>query len=505
MIVRRPIAVLLLPMLLTIEKFQRINSITLRGTKSTRIEDSSASLNEDLLNSGTSTSSIDEPSPKHKKSSPRTLQEDIQSGCYAPIKRFIGDGWCDQDERYNNAACGYDGGDCCPETCDDSTEYGCVYPFDCKDPGDAEIKEDEPFTIIFISDLENKYRGHSIGRSHYVVSQIKDLEKKEIYFEGDYSGFKVDPKLVIHGGDISHLWSCKNFWGCRDPDAEFRDIWNQLYDSGIPMISAFGNHDWDSAIDTGNYDKWRGDDARTEETNLINRQSNEFVRKSFSKSKDVTNGALTYIEFPPEGDIGQSMYKASFRGLQIGHFGCSSDWESYDVNDADIHTAKSQRESLDQSLDRDVPTLFFSHYPVKSQPVLKDIIWQFPIATFFSGHVHIASEHHYADESRTFTDYTAPYPHEWEGRAPGFYAVLASATKGVIQVKTIQLEGWENGALCGIGTTCDYCSAGYETYWYGKAMTACGKEPCWGDGTFCGPCTTCNQCCRYSWGFSCGY
>jgi hypothetical protein len=37
--------------------------------------------------------------------------------CAAPSLSWIGDGFCDHDLAYNNAACNWDGGDCCIETC----------------------------------------------------------------------------------------------------------------------------------------------------------------------------------------------------------------------------------------------------------------------------------------------------------------------------------------------------------------------------------------------------
>jgi len=57
-----------------------------------------------------------------------------------------------------------------------------------------------------------------------------------------------------------------------------------------------------------------------------------------------------------------------------------------------------------------------------------------------------------------------------------------------------------NGSLCGIGSTCFNCCNKHE-YWYGKAMTACGKEPCLGDGKLCGIGTTCNRCCSKVHGY----
>jgi len=56
--------------------------------------------------------------------------------CQAENREWIGDGGCDPD--YNTEACGWDGGDCCKETCDEELGYyECgrdAQPFDCKDP-----------------------------------------------------------------------------------------------------------------------------------------------------------------------------------------------------------------------------------------------------------------------------------------------------------------------------------------------------------------------------------
>ena len=48
---------------------------------------------------------------------------------------YLGDGWCDVTGGYNSGACGWDGGDCCEETCDPDAEYQCgLYGYECQDP-----------------------------------------------------------------------------------------------------------------------------------------------------------------------------------------------------------------------------------------------------------------------------------------------------------------------------------------------------------------------------------
>jgi hypothetical protein len=56
-----------------------------------------------------------------------------------------------------------------------------------------------------------------------------------------------------------------------------------------------------------------------------------------------------------------------------------------------------------------------------------------------------------------------------------------------------------DGTVCGLGTTCNNCK-NKATYWYSKAFTACGEEPCWTSRTICAAGSTCNKCCHgYSW------
>lgn len=57
----------------------------------------------------------------------------------------------------------------------------------------------------------------------------------------------------------------------------------------------------------------------------------------------------------------------------------------------------------------------------------------------------------------------------------------------------VMLEPWNDGTLCGLGTTCTRCN-NKAKYWYSKALTACGNEPKWGDGTICAVGTSCNAC-----------
>lgn len=55
----------------------------------------------------------------------------------------IGDGHCDKTTEYNSPSCFFDGGDCCPDTCQDSTYFSCAPDkseegYLCLDPQSAE-------------------------------------------------------------------------------------------------------------------------------------------------------------------------------------------------------------------------------------------------------------------------------------------------------------------------------------------------------------------------------
>jgi Calcineurin-like phosphoesterase len=291
-----------------------------------------------------------------------------------------------------------------------------------------EETHNDAFTIIFISDLENKYRSHDIRRSQYVINYVRDLKDENLVFDEPFQEHTIKPRLVIHGGDVSHMWSCDNFvWfllgGCRDPEDEYKDIWDRLYEAKIPMITAFGNHDWRARNGTGNPWEEGSDLPRDDEADLINSQSNAFTRLSYQKSRELTDGKFEFHEIEPTGTYGQSMYVATYGGIQIVNFNSAFNWQSYDGGG--VYNADDQFRILSQSLDRSLKTIFFSHYPLngvfrQQTPSLSNVtslIREFGQGTHhFSGHYHVQRIYTYDDAEPSFNDYVAPYPHTWNGK-----------------------------------------------------------------------------------------
>ena len=59
------------------------------------------------------------------------------STCKVSAPSWIGDAYCDNIGSYNTEVCGWDGGDCCIDTCEDEANYYDCGPAvtDCRDPG----------------------------------------------------------------------------------------------------------------------------------------------------------------------------------------------------------------------------------------------------------------------------------------------------------------------------------------------------------------------------------
>ncbi|CBJ33705.1 conserved unknown protein [Ectocarpus siliculosus] len=73
---------------------------------------------------------------------------DVDESCDAV---GMGDGYCDMDN--NNAACAYDGGDCCECTCEPNNKCGGRSGFACIDPG-APCVDDDSVTVDMIDNCD---------------------------------------------------------------------------------------------------------------------------------------------------------------------------------------------------------------------------------------------------------------------------------------------------------------------------------------------------------------
>ena len=86
--------------------------------------------------------------------------------CTASNQHFLGDGWCDFSD-WNTAACGWDGGDCCEDTCVTDVYVCGGNSYGCADPNSTEFRnETEVFdncTVEYPSYLGDAYCDHGAG------------------------------------------------------------------------------------------------------------------------------------------------------------------------------------------------------------------------------------------------------------------------------------------------------------------------------------------------------
>jgi hypothetical protein len=407
---------------------------------------------------------------------------------------------------------------------------------------------DDAFTVVFISDLENQYRNHPVERSQYVLHYIRNLKfQNDLTFDGDdYSDVPIDPKLVLHGGDLSHMWGCgfspfDSGIDCRSVEQEYQDIWQIImgggdvktaatsnetkktagkddddHDDGIPLLSSYGNHDYRVRVGTGNANQWPDSSSidRVAQTDIINRQSQDFTKLTYELAAELFD--VTFQEFKPvSNDIGQSMFRAIYRDVQIVSFNCASSWQSYSITTSKngstttgttgsstiVYEADAQLAALAASLDHNLTTIFFQHYPIadliRNQQETIQLIQEFPRAVHFSGHRHVQQSTTYS----TFIDYTAAYPHTWNGRRPGFYAMLISPSQGILQVKNLNIPGLADGEPCEPTVdSCGMCDSGFQK-WYSQDEYRCGMEPPFAIGQECIPFASCYRCLNEEYSF----
>ena len=374
--------------------------------------------------------------------------------------------------------------------------------------------------------MECSFRNHSVERCRYVLEYIRDLAQQNLYFDDNYASKKIDPQLVLHGGDNNQQLGCRDETDtslCRTVQQEWDDVWKTTFEGELPLLSAFGNHDWHTAAGTGDTSSqvW-GDpsEPRVERTDVVNRRAQEIVAKTYEESAKL---GVVSEEFAPMGEIGPSMYRSTFRGIQIASFNAAVFWESYD--DGGVYNSDAPFNALFASLDRNMATLFFQHYPLGgacqfsdfwcscvgvfcSEYVQKtvDRIQEFPRAIHLAGHKHKPRTNDFStsifEPNRySFVEYVAPYPHTWDGLTPGFYAMLVSPTEGILQVKQVDVPGLEDGEPCNIDDTCRLCSSGANLWSNSETDYRCGVEPAVvdeplpGSGDFCPIFLFCNGIC----------
>lgn len=161
------------------------------------------------------------------------------TGCDWPgiHKSFLGDGSCheDFDGCYNTAICGYDGGDCCKDTCKDSEYVTCgTEGFACRNPNSTECdmkltyectSPDVPEDNLVCDDDDTKYRlvmydsfGDGWDQTKMTIAPTK--RKNDIRFNGGLKSGSIGTELFclpkesacIHVDVVGGEWGNEVSW-----------------------------------------------------------------------------------------------------------------------------------------------------------------------------------------------------------------------------------------------------------------------------------------------------
>lgn len=323
---------------------------------------------------------------------------------------------------------------------------------------------DDLFTMFFISDSEPRMRENTDYEiSNYIANLAAYKTTRVEYFEYAGGAHRIDPKLVILGGDISqdHSTSVLADW----------HLWEPLVANGIAFIAGFGNHDWeDPTWYSISGDEW-------------NMKTTEFCRASYLNASGVAAPHFGYREFGPTDTRGPVTFLAKFRGVQIVNFNSFLYQPSYHYDFTSIKgtqckqenasqgfsgcqvfkTAEPQIVELERALEasKGTPTVFVQHYPLttsdrwwddygtsgtsiaQKKQRLKDLIGNYSGSVLFSGHNHkFAANAHTSSSGKSFTEYVAPYFGGNGGddlrQGGGFLAALVSPTQGIVEVKHVE-------------------------------------------------------------------
>lgn len=139
----------------------------------------------------------------------------FEAGGYVP---YVGDGAC--DDFNSNEECDFDGGDCCPCTCQDSTGYKCGdLGFECRDP-EVPISCMEESIIFIAPVMSDDFDVGDVGECH-------DAGGHALFIgDGECDPGNNNKRCAYDGGDCcvctcvdGPLYECGSRGGyiCRDP------------------------------------------------------------------------------------------------------------------------------------------------------------------------------------------------------------------------------------------------------------------------------------------------
>lgn len=320
---------------------------------------------------------------------------------------------------------------------------------------------DEPFTVVFVGDSEARMRGNTDAEIAGYVQHLASFHTSNVsYFSYGDGTHRIDPELVILGGDISADRG-------TSVSADL-PLWQPLYDSGIAFIAGFGNHDWEPR-------EFSDGPGYSLSGHLSNESTTAFTRETYRRSAQLT-GDFTYREVAPSSTYGPVTFHSTYKGVEIVNFNTFLYQPSYRYPDgwplscnvllggAGCEIFASAEPQIDRMIDllhpQDTSTaLFVQHYPLSTPDLWWDdydasgtsvsqkkdrllgLMAQFDHAALLAGHNHVASQRTHQFGGRSIPEYIAPYfggnNLDDPTQGGGFLALLVSPTEGILDVATI--------------------------------------------------------------------
>lgn len=328
----------------------------------------------------------------------------------------------------------------------------------CK-PKPPEPTVSDAFTVIFIGDAEPRMRGNTDSEVAWAVRNLVKLKSSRLrYFDrGNGKQYRIDPKLVILGGDISADRTTSI--------AADLPLYEPLYAAGIPFIAGFGNHDWETM--------WNGD-HHSPAGQVSNDATTAFTRETYRRSAAMPGG-IAYQEVAPVASHGPTTFFATFRGVDIVNFNTFLYEPSYDyppdspngctaATDGPcpiFRSAEPQIAAMEALARRSTsrPMLVVQHYPLSTHSwfwsdygstpttytqrqdrVLRLMGTRSKVA-YLGAHTHVSKKTFHEVNGRLVGEFIAPYFGGEGGRlqakAGGALAILVSPTKGILEVKEL--------------------------------------------------------------------
>lgn len=321
---------------------------------------------------------------------------------------------------------------------------------------------DEPFTVVFVGDSEARMRGNTDAEiAAYVRNIAAYRSSKTTYFAHGGGSHRIDPELVILGGDISADRGTSV--GADLP------LWQPLYDAGIAFIAGFGNHDWEP-VTFGD-----GSAGYSVAGHLSNESTNGFTRETYRRSAQLSSD-FTYREVGPSSTHGPVNFHSTYKGVEIVNFNSFLYQPSYRYPDGwplscnllaggagcqIFASAEPQIARMSELFSRraNSTALFVQHYPLttndgwwddhgasgttvaQKKDRLFGLMSEFDHVALLAGHNHSPLQRSHQYGGRTFQEYVAPYfggnNLDDPTQGGGFLALLVSPTDGILEVVNI--------------------------------------------------------------------